>query len=524
LKREKISILKILKLQFLSNIVWFVILSLSGSLIFSSMAFSQEQVERGSADGSDIKEKEVDVVLGIDKQYELDFVPHQRIEIGRSDVLDYVLIPNKKKIIFKGLKPGVVSVLIWNTVGDLGARLKVQVTSTSQSQVVSELKEFLGEIEGLEIGIKGKHVYVGGEIVVPGDIGKVNTILERYADVIQLYELSPQTQRVIARKMQDEMKKFNLKDVTVRVVNKVFWLEGVVTSASERDLAWDIAAGYAPDEIAALSQTASRTRSVDRAKIVNFITVNPAKEKPQPPPKMIKVVAQFVELTKDYTRVFGFKWTPTLAPGGGSIAFGTTSDSGVTTRSNGVFTGTIGNLFPRLASAKSAGYARIIQSGMVIMKDKTRATLSKQNVTPFTLGSGEFQQGSTVRTGFTLNVDASIVGQEKVELGVGIDVTEGQGTSTSSNRVSSRILVKTLESAVVGGIATNQGQTKYDKDPPSGSDTVDPNTGFPLFSFLRSKSHLLSKGQFVIFITPEIIDSPSKATYEIKKKFRQRRR
>ena len=42
--------------------------------------------------------------------------------------------------------------------------------------------------------------------------------------------------------------------------------------------------------------------------------------------------------------------------------------------------------------------------------------------------------------------------------------------------------------------------------------------------FLRSKSNLTSRSQFAFFVTPEIIESASDGTEEIKKKFRQRRR
>ena len=197
----------------------------------------------------------------------------------------------------------------------------------------------------------------------------------------------------------------------------------------------------------------------------------------------------------------------------------------MTAKSNGVFSGTIANLFPRLAAAKSAGYARVIQSGMVIMQNAIKAQLIKNTSVPFTLGTGEFQQAAKVETGFDLSVLSNIVGKDDVEMQVGLGVTMGHGNQgTSRNTLSTTILVKSTESAVLGGIAVNEGQTSYDKDPPFGADTVDQNTGFPLFSFLRSKSINLNKSQFVVFITPEIIDSPAKTTQEIKKKFIHRRR
>jgi pilus assembly protein CpaC len=482
-----------------------------------------------SADTEEGDQQELEVVLGIDKVLKLDYVPFSKLNIGNPTILDYQIVPQKKEIVFKGLKPGQTSVIIRDTVGDIKTRLKINLTTNAQSQVVNELKEYLGEIEGLNIGIKGGKVYIGGEIIVPGQIGVINTVMEKYPDVLQLYELSPQTQRVIAQKMQIEIQKAGLKDVSVRIVNKIYWLEGVVTGEGDKDLAMKIAEAYLPDiQISELAGQSGRAKTISRRNpILNFISINPAKQKPQPPPKLVKIIAQFVELTKDYNKIFGFKWTPTLSNGGGNIQFGKTVNNGVTTKSNGTFSGTIANLFPQLASAKSAGYARVIQQGMVIVKDRAPqgATIQKTSNVPFSLGTGEFTKAANVETGFVLNVKAGILPEDKIDLGVGLDVSMAHGSNGSTkNKIQTSVVVKSKESAVVGGISINESQTSYDKDPPFGQDQVNSETGSPLFSFLRSKSYSISKSQFVVFLTPEIVETVTAATNEIRSKFRQRRR
>ncbi|MBF0311839.1 MAG: hypothetical protein HQK50_04305 [Oligoflexia bacterium] len=513
-----------------------VIIFLSLFFLYSSLTLSMAQDTAGTSPATnsdeaeeDIVKKDLNITVGIDKLYKLDFVPHERhaVSIGNTTLLDYQIAPLKREVIFKGLRAGDTSVIIRNSAGDVKEEINVKIVSSNQSQVVSDLKEYLDDVEGLEIGVKGGKVYVGGEIVVPNDVGRVEAVLEGYKDILRLYELSPHTERTIVEKMQTEMKRFGLKDVSVRLVNKVYWIEGVVTKDSDKELATKIAEGFVLDRIEPLARRSGRLQSVGGRPIIqNFISVNEAPPKPPPPPKMIKIIAQFVELTKDYNKIFGFKWTPSLAPGGGTIQFGKTSTDGVTTKSSGTFSGTIGNLFPQLAAAKSAGHARVIQSGLIIVKDKAKTvTINKNSTIPVTIGSGEFPQMYTITTGFGLSVAASITGNDKIEMGIGVDVAMGSGpVGTTKNRIQTILMVNNKESAVVGGIALNETQTQYDKDPPFGKDQIDPNTGFPLFSFLRSKSHSISKSQFVVFVTPEIIDSPSKTTSEIKKKFRQRRR
>ncbi|MBT3981310.1 MAG: hypothetical protein HOE90_08145 [Bacteriovoracaceae bacterium] len=481
------------------------------------------------AQANKAKEKDIEVVLGIDKVEKLNFTPSGKgIQIGNESVLTYELLPQKREMTFKGLKSGKTSVIIRDTVGDIKARYLVKVTSNSLSKTVSELKEFLGDIEGLDIGVKGGVVFIGGELVVPHDYGKIAVVLERYPDVLRLVELSPMTQRAIAKKMQEEIQRNNMRNVTVRVVNKQYWLEGSVASASQEKLAIEISKAYLPDGIESLYQQAKGSRFVKgREPISSFISVETQEQK-KPIPKIVKVITQFVELTKDYGKIFGFSWSPTLGADGGAIQFGKAADGGLTTNSTGTLSGTISNLMPKLASAKNAGYAREIQSGMILVKNGQKATINKDTETPYDVGQGEFTKGDKAQSGFDLQVKPSIIEDEQIELAVGLGVGIVTGFTTdkkpviTKNKLSTTVIVKSKESAVIGGIVIKQNKISYDKDPPGGS-TDGVEGGQFLFSFIRSRSYLSSKTQHVVFVTPEIVASASAGTEEIKKKFRKRR-
>lgn len=486
--------------------------------LFSFLVFGQNS--------EDIPIQNIEVVLGIDKIVKLDYTPDTRIQVGNETVLTYTLIPQKREIIFKGVKPGTSSVTVRNSVGDIKSNFRVVITQNDQSKTVKELKDFIGDVEGLEIGVKGETVYVGGKIVVPSDIGKVVTILQqdKFSSVLFLVEISPQTQRLIARKMQEEIQKNQLRDVTVRVVNNLYWLEGIVGSEGEKTRAEQIATAFFPDQIPSLAERTDSIQKVRKAPIQNFIQVN-AKQQPKPIPKLVKITAQFVELTKDYQKVFGFKWQPLLSEGQGAIRFGRTTNDGLSSNSSGSLSGVISNLIPKLNSAKSAGFARVIQSGVVIAKDRTKARINKSEEIPFALGTGEFTRSQSASAGFTLDVTPEILQEEKIDLSMGVSVkaTVGNPPQQLSNDVSTAIIVKSKESAVVGGIVVSKNTTAYDKDPPGGVQETEEGTN-ELFSFVRSKSRTTSKSQFVIFVTPEIIESASQGAEDIKRKFRRRRR
>ena len=477
-----------------------------------------------------VTEKELEVAMGIDGIEKVDFDFNTKMSIGNDQLLKLQVIPAKREIIFKGLKPGRTTVLVRDNLGDIRLRYTVVITATGKSNTVSELRELIGDVEGLEIGIKGGKVFVGGEIVVPDDIGRVSQVLANYPDVLTLIELSPQTQRVIARKMSDELAKNNLKDVTVRVVNKVYWLEGVVSNKDKKTLAVTIAKAYLPPKIQNLSANSNRYAAPNPDDIIDFIAINEKKE-PQPAPKMVKITSQFVELSKSYGKVFAFKWAPLMGQDNSQISIGQTSDGNVTTESSGTLSATISNLFPKLNAAKNAGYARVIQSGMVIVRDgfDQGGNIEKQTTIPFAVGSGDFTKASEAKIGLNLNVKPKVLEQEKVELGISMSVNVQVGGSTppqvTSNSINTNLVLKSKESAAIGGVVQNQSATNYDNlgdDPAPATANAGGTVASPLFRLFRSKNYAVTKNQYVIFVTPEIIESASAGSEEIKKKFRRR--
>jgi pilus assembly protein CpaC len=486
-------------------------------LIFSNYVFGQDVTAK----------KKIEVVIGQDEIVNLDFTPFKS-EVGAPGVVDVKMIPSKRQLILKGMKKTgtATTVTIFNSAGDIKGLFEVDVKETNQGKVIQELKEFLGDIEGLEIKIKGGKIVLEGQLIVPSDIGRINVILDQYKDVLVLVEMAPQTQLMIAKRMQDEIQKAGNKNVTVRVVNGSYWLEGVTDSNEKKAKAELIAGAYVPDSIDNLAKRQNAVKSVQRELLQNFIQVN-AESKPPPVPKLLKITAQFVELTKDYNKVFGFKWIPLMNDGAGQIQFGKTNSGGVTSKSSGTLSATISNLFPKLASAKGAGYARVVQSGVVITQENVAASISKSTSKPFAIGTGEFQRGGTATAGFTLDVTPKMLPEEKVDLDLTIVISANVGDppETISNRIKTKIVVKSKESSAIGGVVISKNSTDYDRDPPFGRPEFDEGKGVvPLFSFLRSKGYVSNRNQFVIFVTPEIIESASEGSEETKRKFRLRRK
>ena len=141
----------------------------------------------------------------------------------------------------------------------------------------------------------------------------------------------------------------------------------------------------------------------------------------------------------------------------GVIKYGRSKAGDIYTDSNGTLAGTISNLFPKLASAKAAGYARVVQSGMIIVKDGQKGTISKETTTSSSVAAkGQFSTKQTTTAKFNLEVKPQLQSKSKeiISLQVSVGVSQGDGSaSTTSNKLNSEVDVRSGETAVMGGVA-----------------------------------------------------------------------
>jgi pilus assembly protein CpaC len=165
----------------------------------------------------------------------------------------------------------------------------------------------------------------------------------------------------------------------------------------------------------------------------------------------------------------------------------------------------------------------------VIVVDKKEGKVSKQTTTPFVIGSGEAARSSEAKVGLEFAVTPTVLEDDLVDLDVSIGVSSTSSQSAAGgapivtgNNIKSRIILKSKETAVLGGIVQNQDLTAYDKNDPAPPAEGQPTNN--LFMFLRSRSQNISRNQYVVFITPEILISAAEGSEDIKNKFRKRGR
>lgn len=474
------------------------------------------------------------LTTGEDKAVDLDFEANagaNGISYGNPQILTTTLvrIGDQRQIIFKPLKAGETTVTIRDNDGTMRLIFKVRITGSNLLRIAGEIRNLLRDVEGLEIRIVGPKVVVEGEVLVPSDYGRLLTVIQdkSYADfILSMVTLSPLAMQVLAKRIQDDIVTF-APNVKTRVVNGMIFLEGTTDNLDQAKRAASVASLYLPDLRPGnpLERDSTVQRAPPRNLIQNFIVVNP------PPPKksekLVRVTVHFVELAKDYAKVFGFQWRPgfTADP---QISVGQNQQGAAGASAGPTFTGTISSLLPKLYNTQAAGFARILKTGTLIVRSGQPAKLVETTEFPFAATGANGQVTSQSKAvGLTVAVTPTVLGQsEDIQMDLELNQTNltgrppavGQAPVTASHKVTTKLYVKSNESAAVAGVTANDIGTDFNKDAPD-SGTFDQGTN-PLFTLLHSKSFRKKKSQFVIFVTPQIVENASDGTEDLKKNFR----
>ena len=477
------------------------------------------------------------LTTGEDKTIDLDFdvaAADKQIIAGNPQVVlpQLVKIGEKRQIVFKPLKAGETNVTVRDDDGTIRLIFSVRVTGSSLLRIASEIRSLLRDVEGIEIRIVGPKVVIEGEVIVPADYGRLLTVItdKSYSDfVINLTSLSPLGMQVMAKKIQDDIITF-APHVTTRVVNGMLFLEGTTETESDAKRAESVASLYMPElkPGSPLEKDPTVQRLPARKLIWNFIVVNPKPPKVQE--KLVRVTVHFVLLNKDYSKVFGFKWQPgfTADP---TIQVGQTATGAAgTATGNGSpsLSATFSSFIPKLDSLQDAGYARILETETVIVRSGQPAKVVEQTEFPFTqVGQNGQPTSASKPVGLSMAVTPLILGKsEDIQMDIDLDqqslVTKpaapGAAPVTATHKVNTKIYVKSNESAAVAAVGVTDIGTDFNKDDPlPGTFTQGTN---PLFRLIHSKNFRKKKSQFVIFVTPQIIENASDGTEDLKKNFR----
>lgn len=404
-----------------------------------------------------------------------------------------------------------------NKTGKIVAEYQVEVRKSRLDAVVREMQALLGDIEGINIKVVNNKVVVDGQILLPRDMNRIYNVVSQFGDqAASLVSLSPLAQKKIAEFIARDI---NNPEVEVRAVNDKFILQGWVSSPEESARAEIIAKTYIPAlilEKAEMDNVVKRPRPANDG-VINLLNIK--QSAPPPPGKIIQMVVHYVELKKDYSRNFRFQFTPEIADGS-SVSFqsGDRAPGGVGTS----IMATISNLIPKLNWAKSHGHARVLESTSMIVQDGKTGIINAYTDFPYQIATDKGQSTAFKPVGIASKITPMILGERSdsinMEISFKIDALVGQTNTgaplTSTNQIETGIVVRSGQSAAVGGLIKSRTDTGYNRAPTEVKN--------PIISLYASKDFQRNQSQFVVFVTPIIKSSASAGSEKIKKKFRLR--
>jgi len=433
------------------------------------------------------------------------------------NVVKISIAKDLKIIRFEPIAVGSTNFILRNDKGKKIIEYSIVVRKSNLNKVAAEIKSLLGDIEGIDIKIVNNKVVIDGEILLPKDMSRIYNVVAQFSDVASsIVTMSPLAQKKISELIEKDI---GNPEIHVRAVNEKFILEGVAGSENEKTKAEIIAKTYVPDVVVDAAESAGIVKKRKIDSVINLLSVKPGPE-PQPG-KTIKLVIHYVELQKDYTKAFRFQWTPSLANDATQVQFSNgDSSSGGASGVISSITGTVNNLLPKLNWAKSHGHARILKSSSIIVQDGNPGIINSGSKEPYTVQS-PYGQITTqfVDTGLKSKITPSIINQksDSVSLVVEFSLTtlvsqSSKGPETSMNEIQTKVTVRSGQSAAIGGLVGNTSGMAYNRLP-AGVDN-------PIISLYASKQFQQNQSQFVVFITPIIMNSASEGSEAVKKKFR----
>jgi len=460
----------------------------------------------------------LNLVNGIDHDEELKLPNVELTFKGHTELVDMTRIKNSDFFRISPKKSGNGVITIKNKkTGQILVELRIDIREDSLEKTMRELQSLLGDIEGIEFKIVNNQILLDGYALIPKDLIRIAQVIKSMGgnNIKSLVTLSPLARKKIAEYIARDV---NNPEVSITAVGDYLKLEGQVGSIDEKNRIIRLASLYMPDLVIDNAPDTENIKIIGKKTagrvedlIIDLITIKRDEEKVEPPPKMVQIVAHFVEFSERYGKSFNFAFNPSLR------AVGDAAERQPTSSTVNDIANLIDRLIPKLNWAKSHGYARILDTASVLTQDKKKGVINRKITTTTILpdqngGSKTLDRDATVKLDVTPIIKSERSGL--VELPMLVQISDVGSNQTISSDVSTTITVRDRQSAAFGGIIKKKTVNSY------GNPT--PTAAGPIITLNQGKEYDKNTSNFVVFVTPIIKASASSGVDQVKKKFRLR--
>jgi|GEM_PF-428243 len=464
------------------------------------------------------REKRLQLFIGIESQEPVPYLPPDAKFKGDFKKVTKLAVDRERSVLrFQPTADGIATLTIEDGKDVKLYEFRLIVGKSTLTKTAQEIQTLLADVEGITIKIINNRVVVDGQVLSPRDMNRIITVISQYGDSLasSLVTLSPIAQRKIAQAIWNDI---NIQEITVRAVNDKFILEGQAADEKEKEKAFNIAELYVPDIIKEVGEKDGTIVKIKKSYVLNLITVKASA--PKDPGKIIQLVIHYVELNKNYEKSFKFQFTPTLSDQS-QVSFSNTSSTAGGVVSS--ITGIVSNLLPKLNWAKTHGHARVLQSSTLLVLDGQKGEIKNTIKIPYaTVNSQNQSSTSFEEAGLIANITPAIFNPRSDSIRINMDFAlksllgqTASGPMVSNSSMQTVVIVRSGQSAAVGGVISSTTSTDFNKLPTS-------NATDPIISLFASKAFQRNQSQFVVFVTPIIKSSASQGAEKVKAKFKLR--
>lgn len=420
------------------------------------------------------------LVKGESKTIQVDYDIGE-VAVSEPSICDYIVKENRREIYLNPKKEGRTSLTLWDISGVKRDDFGVSVVAIGMSEILEDARDTFSSNGALEFSIEGGKVAIKGEVTSPTELAK----LHLFAASLPQVRLDVRLAEAILNTISSEIEKaIATPGIRVLSIRDKLVLEGTAYNSEASARAEKIARLY--DE-----------------NVINLISTKDSKRNPGIE-RLIQLDVQFMEVKKNALRTFGINWAPGSTPSSGGANAGA-SQGGLFSGLADTATSLIGfvfNLAPKLKLARQKGDARVLENPSFVVKSGESANFFSGTEVPF------YSQQAVVFKNIGVKIDAEpIASNEDVDLKINVTVTSptagGVNKGIDTNTISTTAYCKAGQSLALAGIFRNADAKMYNRVP------EDMNTSSALFTLFLSRDYMSNRSEFVIFVTPRLVDSKS---------------
>ena len=408
------------------------------------------------------------------------------VAVADPDVCDYLVGQGRRSIYLNARGGGETTVTLWDGAAKRRDEFVVRVVTTTLKEALDRAKGAVGDLAGVDIRITGGRIEISGAVADPDDYRLIDALSKSDRRVKNRVRLTDDVMKRVAGAVR---KAIDVPGVEVRAVKDRVVLDGTVYNAADRKRAGEIAKLYTED-VLDLIEVRENGRSAGRG-------------------KLIELEFHLMEIKKSALRQLAFNWAPGAFPNGGA---GTASAGGGLLSSAGQLgksiLGFVMNFVPKLRLIRERGDGRVLENPKIVVKSGEEAKIFSGSEVPYI--KGEEVQFKKVG----IDIVAS-----PIEVPGGVDIKLSATLSAPSADIRGAVDTHTIQttaicplgqSVILGNIIRN-GDVKMRNRVPRGTDT-----STAIFTLFLSKDFQSNRSEFVIFVTPRIVRTPTPAEVEFR--------